>query len=404
VSEAVIEEQNAPVTEQEVPALGMSDEDFLKMPAPDNAAATIEEEKTGATDAEVPSEAKATEAAGDTGSADEKGGDQSTELLADPKQSVEKPAVEGEVGEKPPVTDKEIKPEVETPPKTEGVVDYKAEYDRLLAPFKANGRDIAVKSVDDAITLMQMGANYNKKMAALKPHMKMLKLLENNGLLDEAKLSFLVDLDKKNPAAISKLVQDSGLNSMELDADKASTYKQTTYTVDDKEIELDTVLDELKDSPTYNRTLDVVGNKWDAASKNMIATTPAILRVINNHMASGIYDIINQEMESERVFGRLNGLSDIEAYRQIGDAIQARGGFNHLVQGSKPTTAPVTAPVIKPAPATKQPSAEETARLNDKRRAAGSTKPAAPTSIPKDFNPLALSDEEFSKQINQKFL
>ena len=89
-------------------------------------------------------------------------------------------------------------------------VDYKAEYDRLVAPFKANGREITVKSVDDAIALMQMGANYNKKMSALKPNLKLMKLLENNGLLDETKIGFLIDLEKKNPDAINKLIKDSG--------------------------------------------------------------------------------------------------------------------------------------------------------------------------------------------------
>jgi hypothetical protein len=43
-------------------------------------------------------------------------------------------------------------------------------------------------------------------------------------------------------------------------------------------------------------------------------------------------------------------------------------------------------------------------KLKDKRRAASSTKPAAPTSTPKDFNPLAMSDEEFNKLVNKQFL
>ena len=38
---------------------------------------------------------------------------------------------------------------------------------KLFAPFKANGKDIKVDSVEEAIALMQMGANYSKKMAGL---------------------------------------------------------------------------------------------------------------------------------------------------------------------------------------------------------------------------------------------
>lgn len=296
-------------------------------------------------------------------------------------------------------------PAVEPPakaaePAAEGL-DYRAEYERLTAPFKANGRDIQIKNVDDAIALMQMGANYNKKMAALKPNLKLMKLLENNGLLSEEKLSFLIDLDKKNPEAINKLVKDSGLDPMDLDADKAGAYKPQTYAVDDREIELDTVLDEIQSTPSYTRTLDIVSNKWDGASKQVVAQSPQLLKVINGHIDSGIYDLISKEIDSERVFGRLQGLSDIEAYRQVGDAIQARGGFDHLVRGRSPQGHQATAPKTVVPPNPKQ---AEDDRLKDKRRAASSTKPAAPATTPKGFNPLALSDEEFSKVGISKFL
>lgn len=288
----------------------------------------------------------------------------------------------------------------EEKPDESAAVDFESEYKRLLAPFKANGREIAVKSVDDAIALMQMGANYNKKMAALKPNLKLMKLLENNGLLSEDKIGFLIDLEKKNPAAINKLVKDSGIDPMDLDAEKASGYKQTAYTVDDREIELDTVLDELQGTPSYNRTLEIVSTKWDGASKQVIAGNPQLLKVINDHVQTGIYDLISKEIESERVFGRLNGLSDIEAYRQVGDALHAKGAFTSLNQGSSPVQQkPATRPVV----VTPKPKIEDD-KLKDKRRAASSTKPVASSNVAKEFNPLALSDEDFNKLVNKQLL
>jgi hypothetical protein len=294
----------------------------------------------------------------------------------------------------------EVKPEATAPEADQAPevkVDYEAEYKRLIAPFKANGREIQVHSAEDAIALMQMGANYNKKMAALKPNLKIMKLLENNGLMSEEKLSFLIDLDKKNPAAINKLVQESGIDPMDLDATKAGEYRPKIHAVDDREIDLDTVLDEIQDTPTYARTLDVVSQKWDGASKQVISQTPQLLKVINAHMESGIYDLISKEVESERMFGRLNGLSDIESYRHVGDAIQARGGFNHLTDGQVKTQ-PSSPVIVEP-----KPKKVEDDKLKDKRRAASSTKPVAPTTAIKDFNPLALSDEEFSKLADNRF-
>lgn len=275
----------------------------------------------------------------------------------------------------------EIKPSVE--------IDYKAEYERLTQPFKANGKEVKVSSVEDAIELMQMGANYSKKMAALKPHLKVIKMLEKNGLMDESKLSYLIDLNGKNPEAIAKLVKDSGLDPLEMGSEKADGYKPTSHKVDDREIELDNVLEDIKDSSTYQRTISVVSNDWDKASKEVIANTPQILKVLNAHMESGIYDIIQAELENERIFGRLQGLSDIEAYRYVGDRIQANGGFNHLAKGqqNQPKQNVVSA----------KPMQVQDDKLKDKKRAAAPSKPAVTTQVAKDFNPLALSDEEFAK-------
>ena len=369
-------------TNAQVDYLAMSDEEIMNAVAP---VEPVAQEPEQTEDAPVEQEAADTNAAGiDTDNEVEEGSadasDTETETASeavDEKTQAEKPEQEAE--------------------KETTAVDYEAEYKRLLAPFKANGREIQVKSVDDAVALMQMGANYNKRMAALKPNLKMLKLLENNGLLSEEKISYLIDLEKKNPEAINKLVKDSGLDPMDLDAEKAGEYKPKIHSVDDREIDLDTVLDEIQDSPTYTQTLEIVSKKWDGASKQTIASTPQLLKVINDHVANGIYDLINQEVERERMFGRLNGLSDIEAYRKVGDAINARGGFNHLVSNQgKPNQEPV---VVQP-----KPKAPADDKLNEKRRAASSTKPAnVSTAAATDFNPLALSDEEFSKLAEIRF-
>lgn len=274
-------------------------------------------------------------------------------------------------------------------------VDYKAEYERLLAPFKANGRDIAVGSVDDAVALMQMGANYSKKMAGLKPHLRIVKMLEKQGLLDEQKLSYLIDLQSNNPQAITKLVKDSGLDPLEMDTEKASDYRPKSYVVDEREIELDSVLEDIKESPTYQRTLSIVSTDWDDASKQVIATTPQLLKVINEHVSNGVYDMISKTIENERVFGRLQGMSDIEAYRKVGDAIQAQGGFDFLAKNQQ--TAPRQMALTRPAQV-------QDDRLKDKKRAAAPVKAAAATQVAKEFNPLALSDEEFSKLARSQFV
>ena len=383
-------------------ALGMSDEEFEKLdpseyPADEERTEELDETSDNSGDDHQTDSSEGSETAAD-GAADPSTEDESEDETPDadeeePSESAEEST--GEVAEKPATETAES--EQKKPDETDTTVDYEAEYKKLLAPFKANGKEMSVANVGEALQLMQMGANYNKKMAALKPALKTLKMLENHELLDEGKLSYLIDLHKGDKGAIQKLLKDSGIDPLDMDSDTESDYKPKTYTVDEREMLLDEVLERIQDTPTYNQTINVVSNKWDRASKQMIADQPSILETINGHMASGIYSRVNAEVEKERAFGRLIGLSDLEAYRVTGDAMNARGAFNDLIQPSQ-TTAPAakqSAPVaLKKAP---------DPQLNAKKRAASSTK--AKTAAPaQNLNPLAMSDEAFEAQFNEKFL
>lgn len=273
-------------------------------------------------------------------------------------------------------------------------LDYKAEYEKLLAPFKANGRDIKVDSVDEAIQLMQMGANYNKKMSALKPNLKLLKTLENNGLLSEAKINYLIDLEKKNPEAIKQLIKESGIDPLDIDLNSDAEYTPNTYTVDDKRVELDSVLEEIKDTPVFNDTIDVISNKWDEASRQVIVDNPFVIRLINEHIQNGVYAQITGIMEKRRMLGQLEGMSDIEAYKHIGD---------ELFAAPTPPPPAVNAPTEETPRFVKKPvSKTPDPKIADRKKAASLTK-SAPAAASEEFNPLALSDDEFEKLMNKQY-
>ena len=276
-------------------------------------------------------------------------------------------------------------------------IDYKVQYEELLSPFKANGKDIKVDTVEDARSLMQMGANYNKKMAALKPNLKVVKMLDNHGLLDESKLSFLIDLSKKDPEAIKKLIKDSGIDPLDIDTNNVE-YKPNTYNVSDNEVALDGILDDIRDTSSFNATIDIIGNKWDEASKDMIAKDPNIIKVINEHVGSGIFKKVSEVVERERILGRLNGLSDIEAYKQVGDAINSNGGFGDPVQATK--TQPIS---TSNSNSVNKANIPVDPKLKDKRKAAGSTK-SKPSKAKPQFDVLNMSDEEFEKMSASKFV
>lgn len=320
--------------------------------------------------------------------------DDSIDSVLDSEEDVAEPAADTDAFDNDSSAEEVEVPEEEPTTDDDGSgIDYKAEYEKLLKPFKANGKDIKVDSVEEAIQLMQMGANYNKKMGALKPNLKLLKMLENNGLLDESKLNYLIDLDKRNPEAIKHLIKESGIDPLDADFEQQTSYKPKSYTVNDKEVELDSVLEEIQDTPTYSKTIDIVSNKWDSASRKLIVEHPQIIKIINEHMQTGVYAQIESVMEKERMLGRLNGMSDLEAYRVIGDRIFASGGTPQQSTSQEP----------QPVKSTPKPKPADPKVVNRK-RAAAPTKAAPKSVVKEDFNPLSLSDDEFEKLVSSKFL
>lgn len=272
--------------------------------------------------------------------------------------------------------------------------DYKAEVEKLLAPFKANGREIQVDSVDDAIALMQQGINYNHKMAALKPIRRIAKMLENNGLLDENKLNRLIDIEKGNPQAIKQLIKQSKLDLDEYDPEEETEYSPSNYSSSEQEVELDDVIERIKHSPAYEQTTNVITKLWDDASKQKLAKSPQLIETLNHQISLGIYDRVATQVAKEQALGRLNNLSDFDAYTQIGERMLADGAFDDI---SKPT--PQAAKPVS----NESKKAKEAERARRK-KAVKPTKSAKPKSQSMDFNPLALSDEEFEKIAMSKYL
>jgi hypothetical protein len=365
---------------EELNPLDMSDDEYMEM---DWDTETGESEDDTADEKEKEIAEDSTDEAQADDADDSEDGEDATDTKVDSEDDAEESDTDSADKE-----DGEADKDEEEDP-DESKIDYKTEYERLLAPFKAAGKNMQVDSVDDALQLMKMGAQFNKKMAGMKPSLKILKMLEKNDLLDEGKLSYLIDIDKKDPGAIKKLITDSETDTYDLENSEAPDYTPNDYKVDDKELALDEVIGKIQDTPTYNKTINVVGEVWDAASRNEVVANPKILEAINDQMQNGIYDQIVEVLDKEKALGRLGGLNDLEAYGQIGDRLYAEGKFN--VKSTEP---------LKPTPKRVKPDP----KIAQRKRAAAPTKAIPSQSQDTDFNPLSLSDEEFSKISLDKFL
>ena len=265
-------------------------------------------------------------------------------------------------------------------------VDFEEAYKRIMAPFKASKRIMQVDNIDDAISLMQKGADYHSKMKTLSPHLKMVNMLEKEGLLNQDKLNNLIDLSKNNPQAIAKLIKDSGIDPLDIDTSEENNYKPSNYAISDNEFKLNQVLEDIKSSPSYDKTLRIVGREWDSESKKAVSENPDIISVINEHVSSGIYETVQGIVDKERALGRLN-IPDVDAYKQVAENLMQQG---NLVSENTKSNVPSKASV----PKTK---AQDPAVIQQKRKAAAGTRKTSGKSGSAPSEYLGMTDEEFMK-------
>lgn len=292
----------------------------------------------------------------------------------------------------------EGKDKQEETPKSEGLpadFNYKAGYEQIMAPFKVNGKMITPRSPEEAISLMQMGANYTRKMQELQPYRKVMLMLENNGLMDEGKLSFLIDLEKKNPEAIKKLIKEAGIDPLDINPEEEVNYQAGNHRVTDTEAAFATELDDLKSTPEGQATLGVIVQTWDAQSKEALIENRGLLHTIQQQRENGIYDRIVSEMSRLQMLGQIPaGTPFLAAYNQVGNQLAAAGGFADLVQPKAEPT--VTTPAAK-APVVTRVVQPKSVITNTEQASAASPSRAAPRKVEQFINPLAMSDEDFAK-------
>jgi hypothetical protein len=283
-------------------------------------------------------------------------------------------------------------------PATEVAVNYEGFYKEIMTPFKANGKMIQLKDPKEAIQLMQMGANYTRKLQELQPHRKMMLMLQNNGLMDEEKLSFLIDLDKRNPEAIKKLVKEAGIDPLDIDTSKEPTYQAGNHKVTDAEANFRQVLEEVGTTPEGKSTLQLINDGWDQASKEVLWKQPELMTTMHNQREAGVYQIVVDEIQRQRTLGTLSANTTfLDAYRIVGDKLLETTAFDHLpaIKQLKPVKE-AAATVVTTRTAVARPAVKN----GDKASAASPSRSTPRTAT--TVNPLSMSDDDFLKQMEHR--
>ena len=316
------------------------------------------------------------------------------------KEPEDNPAGSEDKSKKPDDKDDKAKDDSEDKSKSKAAenVDYEAAYKKIMAPFKANGREIKLNNPEEVIQLMQRGANYTKKMQALQPSLKILRMLENNELHDENKINHVIDIMKGDKEAIRHFLKEKGIDPLDFDSESGKQYKPGNHKISDNAMNFVSTLDEMKESEHGNAVI-ADANTWDDASKNAIFENPQVLSLLADHRRKGYYDQIVGEIEKQRSLGNaeIARLPFLHAYKVVGDAMEQKGLFAPAKADTpkKDTQKPTSVVAKQTAPR------KPTKTNGDKAKAASPTqqsnKKAAET-----INPLAMSDDEFLEQMKNR--
>ena len=277
---------------------------------------------------------------------------------------------------------------------SDSATDYELQYKKIVGtPFKANGKEITVDSAEDAIKLMQMGANYHKQMQQLKPAKRIIAMLEQAGMLDENKLNHAIDIMNGNSAAIHKLIQERNVDVSDLYSDSEVDYTPNQHQVTDERIELDTLFNELNSTSHGQRVLQEVAGTWDEKSRYTIGQTPEILRLLSNQIESGIYDVIVAEVDKQRMLGNIPANAPmLQAYEQVGKYLQANGRL--IPAGSNVGKVPT-----QQTKEFKQHQATVPSNGSNTRKRVANTARSSTSSISTQMdNVFAMSDEDFKRK------
>lgn len=241
----------------------------------------------------------------------------------------------------------EASPTEETPEVTEEETKEEvAETPEWITQLNEAG--IPVQNLEELKYLAQKG------MSSKQPDLegqKLVKMLQN-AKVDASKLNHLLDIAANKPEAIAALVKQSGLEAYDMD-DKAEAYTPTDHSISDQSITLDNVLAEVNSSEGGSKLIKTVADGWDATSHKEIAANPQLLHTMNQHVKEGAFERVIAEVQRQRMFGGLMGMSDLDAYRNVGQSMAQSGAFSKakpvIKLDSKPVAKDPTASLKKAA-------------------------------------------------------
>jgi hypothetical protein len=274
--------------------------------------------------------------------------------------------------------------------------DYKSYWDSVTNITGYGGVKIKIDKPEDAITLIQKGLNYTKKMQEIKPSKQIIDTLADNDLLDHDKINLAIDIMKGNKEAIAKHLKDLNIDGLEINTEEAN-YNPSNYFMSEADYNNSEVIKELSKDTHGSEVLKAV-SLWDEQSRKELSNNfERDLTMLAEHKRTGQFDAVMGDIQLHKSLGKLSGVSDAQAYVHF---YTQRFGNQQTAQQATTTQNKVETKQTEATQTKSNPKVTNTDKVNR----LATTKKGSVKTPKKNVNDLlaeAQSDEEFDKIFNK---
>lgn len=218
-------------------------------------------------------------------------------------------------------TEPEPEPDTETQDEPETAMDLSSKDKDLLQKifnegFKAKGKIVKPKTIEEFLSLAQQGVDYNTKNREINNSKRQLKSLTDAGITSLEELNFALDLYKGNPDAIKKLVKDKNIELYDLEEENQYNFN-TGNIASESSVEFNDMIESVREKPYFGKLEQTLLRTWDESSRHKVLGDNTILQALIEEFDLERFDTITELVDHERAFGRLKGLNDLEAYSKM---------------------------------------------------------------------------------------
>lgn len=265
---------------------------------------------------------------------DEDGPEQPEEDLEDSDHNASDEAESDEESEEDASDDGiDTNPESEEDSSEETAEEEAEEQPAQMYKFRANGKDYEFSSeeiVDQFPKIFGQAMDYTKKMQTIKPWRKTIDAIESANL-NHNDINLMIDVLKGDKEAITEVLKRTGVDTLELDTENASSYVAKDYGRDDSALAIKDIVDDISRDAEYATTHNILSKEWDDKSWDTITKNPEMIRLLHTDVKSGMYQTLLPLVEKLKVYdgGRKSDLDYYkEAAQQHFDRIAKQEAYN----------------------------------------------------------------------------